>query len=614
MKLSPFFVSPASDIPALDISFYFLYTYSMATTVDDKKIIYSMSRVSRTYGTKTVLKDISISYYYGAKIGVIGANGSGKSSLFKILAGVDTEFTGETAVSPGYSIGYLEQEPELEAGKTVKEIVSEGVKEVTDLLAEFDRINEAFGDPDADIEKLCDQQATVQEKLDTMDAWNLDSRLELAMDALRCPPPDQCVDVLSGGERRRVALCRLLLQKPDILLLDEPTNHLDAETVAWLERHLQQYEGTIIAITHDRYFLDNVAGWILELDRGEGIPFKGNYSSWLEQKEKRLAQEEKGESERRKALARELEWIHMSAKGRQAKHKEHITKYEQLLAQDGKGQIKDTKISIPAGPRLGGVVIEATDLKKGFGDRLLFDNLTFNVPAGAVVGIVGPNGAGKTTLFKLIADAAGQTVERLDGTPGGEKPDGGAIRVGETVKLVYVDQMRSLLNPDKTVWEQLSDGLDIIKLGAVDEKGRPVNGAIREVNSRAYCSWFNFAGADQQKKVGVLSGGERNRLNLAMMLKQGANVLLLDEPTNDLDVATIRALEDAIEEFAGCALIVSHDRWFLDRVCTHILAFENNSQVMWFEGNWSDYAEWRRKQLGADADRPHKTVYRKMER
>lgn len=587
---------------------------AMATTVDDKKIIYSMSRVSRTYGTKTVLKDISISYYYGAKIGVIGANGSGKSSLFKILAGVDTEFTGETAVSPGYSIGYLEQEPELEAGKTVKEIVSEGVQEVTDLLAEFDRINEAFGDPDADIEKLCDQQAAVQERLDALDAWNLDSRLELAMDALRCPPPDQCVDVLSGGERRRVALCRLLLQKPDILLLDEPTNHLDAETVAWLERHLQQYEGTIIAITHDRYFLDNVAGWILELDRGEGIPFKGNYSSWLEQKERRLAQEEKGESERRKALARELEWIHMSAKGRQAKHKEHITKYEQLLAQDGKAKIKDTRISIPAGPRLGGVVIEAEELKKGFGDRLLFDKLTFTVPAGAVVGIVGPNGAGKTTLFKLIADAAGQTVERLDGTPGGEKPDGGSIRVGETVKLVYVDQMRSLLDPDKTVWEQLSDGLDIIKLGAVDEKGRPLNGAIREVNSRAYCSWFNFAGADQQKKVGALSGGERNRLNLAMMLKQGANVLLLDEPTNDLDVATIRALEDAIEDFAGCALIVSHDRWFLDRICTHILAFENNSQVMWFEGNWSDYAEWRRKQLGADADRPHKTVYRKMER
>ena len=588
----------------------------MAKTVDDKKIIYSMDRVSRSYGTKTVLKDISISYYYGAKIGVIGANGSGKSSLFKILAGVDTEFVGETAISPGYTIGYLEQEPELEAGKTVKDIVSEGVKDITDMLAEFDRINEAFGEPDADIDKLCLQQAEIQEKLDAADAWNLDSRLELAMDALRCPPPpgDQVVDVLSGGERRRVALCRLLLQKPDILLLDEPTNHLDAETVAWLERHLQQYEGTIIAITHDRYFLDNVAGWILELDRGEGIPFKGNYSSWLEQKERRLAQEEKGESERRKALAKELEWIHMSAKGRQAKHKEHITKYEQLLAQSGKGQIKDTKITIPAGPRLGSVVIEADNLKKGFGDRLLFDKLSFKVPAGAVVGIVGPNGAGKTTLFKLIADAAGQTVERLDGTAGGEKPDGGSIKVGETVKLVYVDQMRSLLEDNKTVWEQLSDGLDIIKLGAVDEKGRPLNGVLREVNSRAYCSWFNFSGADQQKKVGVLSGGERNRLNLAMMLKQGGNVLLLDEPTNDLDVTTIRALEEAIEDFAGCVLVVSHDRWFLDRICTHILAFENNSEVMWFEGNWSDYAEWRRKQLGAEADRPHKTIYRKMER
>ncbi len=598
----------------LYISVLFYILADMATTTDDKKIIYSMDRVSRAYGTKTVLKDISISYYYGAKIGVIGANGSGKSSLFKILAGVDTDFTGETAVSPGYSIGYLEQEPELESGKTVREIVEEGVKDVIDLLAEFDAINEAFGESDADIEKLCEKQAAVQEKLDAMDAWNLDSRLELAMDALRCPPADQKTDVLSGGERRRVALCRLLLRKPDILLLDEPTNHLDAETVAWLERHLQQYEGTVIAITHDRYFLDNVAGWILELDRGEGFPFKGNYSSWLEQKEKRLAQEEKGESERRKALERELEWIHMSAKGRQAKHKEHITKYEQLLAQDGKAQVKDTKISIPAGPRLGGVVIEARDLTKGFGDRLLFEKLNFTVPAGAVVGIVGPNGAGKTTLFKLIADAAGQTVERLDGTAGGEKPDAGSIRVGETVKLVYVDQMRSLLDPNKTVWEQLSDGLDIIKLGAVDEKGRPVNGAIREVNSRAYCSWFNFAGADQQKKVGVLSGGERNRLNLAMMLKQGANVLLLDEPTNDLDVTTIRALEEAIEDFAGCALIVSHDRWFLDRTCTHILAFENNSEVMWFEGNWSDYAEWRRKQFGADADRPHKTVYRKMER
>lgn len=573
-----------------------------------------MDRVSRSYGTKTVLKDISISYYYGAKIGVIGANGSGKSSLFKILAGVDTEFTGETSISPGYSIGYLEQEPYLEPGKTVKEIVSEGVAEITKLLQEFDEVNEAFGDPDADFDKLCTRQAEIQEKLDATDAWNLDSRLELAMDALRCPPPEQVVDVLSGGERRRVALCRLLLQKPDILLLDEPTNHLDAETVAWLERHLQQYEGTIIAITHDRYFLDNVAGWILELDRGEGIPFKGNYSSWLDQKEKRLAQEEKHESERQKALKRELEWIHMGVKGRQAKHKEHITKYEQLLAQDGKGQIKDTRITIPAGPRLGGVVIEAQQLTKGYGDKLLFENLDFTIPPGAVVGIVGPNGAGKTTLFKLIADAAGQTVERLDGKSGGEKPDSGSIKVGSTVKLTYVDQMRGLLDDNKTVWEQLSDGLDIIKLGAVDEKGRPINGALREVNSRAYCSWFNFSGPDQQKKVGVLSGGERNRLNLGMMLKQAANVLLLDEPTNDLDVATIRALEDAIEEFAGCVLVVSHDRWFLDRICTHILAFENNSEVKWFEGNWSDYAEWKRKQLGAEADRPHKTIYRKMER
>ena len=472
----------------------------MATTTDDKKIIYSMDRVSRSYGTKTVLKDISISYYYGAKIGVIGANGSGKSSLFKILAGVDTEFTGETSISPGYSIGYLEQEPYLEPGKTVKEIVSEGVAEITALLQEFDEVNEAFGDPDADFDKLCTRQAEIQEKLDATDAWNLDSRLELAMDALRCPPPEQVVDVLSGGERRRVALCRLLLQKPDILLLDEPTNHLDAETVAWLERHLQQYEGTIIAITHDRYFLDNVAGWILELDRGEGIPFKGNYSSWLEQKERRLAQEEKHESDRQKALKRELEWINMGVKGRQAKHKEHITKYEQLLAQDGKGQIKDTKITIPAGPRLGGVVVEAQQLTKGYGDKLLFENLDFTIPPGAVVGIVGPNGAGKTTLFKLIADAAGQTVERLDGKSGGEKPDSGSIKVGSTVKLTYVDQMRGLLDDNKTVWEQLSDGLDIIKLGAVDEKGRAINGAIREVNSRAYCSWFNFSGPDQQKK------------------------------------------------------------------------------------------------------------------
>lgn len=585
----------------------------MAKTVDDKKIIYSMDRVSRSYGTKTVLKDISISYYYGAKIGVIGANGSGKSSLFKILAGVDTEFTGETSVSPGYTIGYLPQEPVLDDNKTVKEIVEEGVKEVTDLLAEFDAINEAFGESDADINKLCEKQAAVQEKLDALDAWNLDSRLELAMDALRCPPSDMKIGVLSGGEKRRVALCRLLLQKPDILLLDEPTNHLDAETVAWLERHLQQYEGTVIAVTHDRYFLDNVAGWILELDRGEGYPYKGNYSGWLEQKQARLALEEKGENERKKALTRELEWIRMSPKGRQAKHKEHIAKYEQLLAAENKTPVKDSVISIPAGPRLGNVVIEAQNLTKSFGDKLLFENVNFTVPPGAVVGIVGPNGAGKTTLFKMIVEAAGGSPSGSN-SQNGEKPDSGTIRIGETVKIAYADQMRSGLDPNKTVWEQLSGGLDTIKLGAVDKDGRAVNGALREVNSRAYCSWFNFSGADQQKKVGVLSGGERNRLNLGMMIKTAANVLLLDEPTNDLDVATMRALEEAIERFAGCALIISHDRWFLDRICTHILAFENNSTVRWFEGTWSDYAEQRRKELGADADRPHKTIYRKMER
>lgn len=586
----------------------------MAKTVDDKKIIYSMDRVSRSYGTKTVLKDISISYYYGAKIGVIGANGSGKSSLFKILARVDTEFTGETSVSPGYTIGYLPQEPVLDDNKTVKEIVEEGVKEVTDLLAEFDAINEAFGESDADIDKLCEKQAAVQEKLDALDAWNLDSRLELAMDALRCPPSDMKIGVLSGGEKRRVALCRLLLQKPDILLLDEPTNHLDAETVAWLERHLQQYEGTVIAVTHDPYFLDNVAGWILELDRGEGYPYKGNYSGWLEQKQARLALEEKGENERKKALARELEWIRMSPKGRQAKHKEHIAKYEQLLAAEHKTPVKDSVISIPAGPRLGNVVIEAQNLTKSFGDKLLFENVNFTVPPGAVVGIVGPNGAGKTTLFKMIVEAAGCGSPSGSNSNNGEKPDSGTIRIGETVKIAYADQMRSGLDPNKTVWEQLSGGLDIIKLGAVDKDGRAVNGALREVNSRAYCSWFNFSGADQQKTVGVLSGGERNRLNLGMMIKTAANVLLLDEPTNDLDVATMRALEEAIERFAGCALIISHDRWFLDRICTHILAFENNSTVRWFQGTWSDYAEQRRKELGADADRPHKTIYRKMER
>ena len=586
----------------------------MAKTFDDKKIIYTMSDVSRAYGTKVVLKNISISYFYGAKIGVIGPNGSGKSSLFKILAGIDNDFTGETTLAPGYTIGYLEQEPQLEAGKTVKEVVSEGVKEITDLLAEFDRINEAFGDPDADIDKLCARQGEVQEKLDALDAWNLDNNLELAMDALRCPPGDQIVDVLSGGERRRVALCRLLLQKPDILLLDEPTNHLDAETVAWLEKHLHDYPGTVIAITHDRYFLDDVAGWILELDRGEGYPFKGNYSSWLEQKNQRPALEAKNESQRQKEIQRELEWIHMSAKGRQAKHKEHITRYNDLMAQGTKVQLKDTQISIPAGPRLGNQVIDVENLTKAFGDKLLFDNLTFHIPAGAIVGIVGPNGAGKTTLFKLIADAAGQTVERADGQPGGEKPDSGSIKVGSTVKLVYIDQLRSGLDENKTVYETLSGGADLIKLGAVDEKGRALEGGVREVNAHAYCGWFNFAGADQNKKVGVLSGGEKNRLNLGMMLKEAGNVLMLDEPTNDLDVQTVRALEEALEDFAGCALVVSHDRWFLDRICTHILAFENNSEVRFFEGNWSDYAEWKKEQFGEEAGVPKRTVYRKMTR
>lgn len=586
----------------------------MAKTFDDKKIIYTMDRVSRAYGTKVVLKDVSISYYYGAKIGVVGANGSGKSSLFKILAGRDTDFTGETSIAPGYTIGYLEQEPELEAGKTVIEIVKEGVKPITDLLAEFDAVNEAFGDPDADFDKLCARQAEIQEKLDAADAWNLDANLELAMEALRCPPQDQVVDVLSGGERRRVALCRLLLQKPDILLLDEPTNHLDAETVAWLEKHLHDYPGTIIAVTHDRYFLDNVAEWILELDRGEGYPFKGNYSSWLEQKNARLAQEAKGETQRQKDIARELEWIHMGAKGRQAKHKEHITRYNELMAQGGKVQLKDTQISIPAGPRLGGQVIDIEGLTKSFGDKLLFENLDVHNPAGAIVGIVGPNGAGKTTLFKMIVEAASKTEANkgLGGT--GELPDAGTIKIGQTVKLVYVDQLRSNLDENKTVYETLSGGSDLIKLGAVDEKGRPLEGGVREVNAHAYCGWFNFGSADQNKKVAVLSGGERNRLNLGLMLQESGNVLLFDEPTNDLDVQTVRALEDALEDFAGCAMVVSHDRWFLDRICTHILAFENNSTVRFYEGNWSEYAEWKMKEFGEDVGVPKRTVYRKLTR
>lgn len=561
----------------------------MASTTDDKKIIYSMYRVSRKHGPRQVLKDISLSYFYGAKIGVIGLNGSGKSSLLRIMAGVDKEFLGEVSCAPGYTIGFLEQEPWLEPGKTVREIVSEGVHETVDALAEFDRVNEAFGDPDADFDKLAAKQAALQEKLDALNAWDLDSRLDYAMEALRCPPADQLVDHISGGERRRVALCRLLLRKPDILLLDEPTNHLDAETVAWLERHLREYPGTVIAVTHDRYFLDNVAGWILELDRGEGIPWKGNYSSWLDQKRRRLELEEKGESERARTLARELEWIGMSAKGRHAKSKARIDRYEKLLADQGKEKIRESKIVIPPGPRLGKVVIKAEKLAKSFGDRLLFENLDFEVPPGAVVGVVGPNGAGKTTLLNLIT---GKAV-----------PDSGSVSLGETVKLAYADQSRASLDDGKTVWEQLSDGQDIIVLGGK-----------REVNSRAYCSWFNFSGSDQQKKVGILSGGERNRLNLAMMVKEGANVLLLDEPTNDLDVNTLRALEEALDDFAGAAIVVSHDRWFLDRVCTHILAFEGDSEVIWYDGNWSEFAEWRRTSLGVEADRPHRIVYRKLER
>ena len=558
-------------------------------TTDDKKIIYSMYQLSKRYGTKQVLKDISLSYFYGAKIGVIGLNGSGKSTLLRIMAGLDTEFSGEVACAPGYRIGYLPQEPHLEPGKTVRDLVAEGVKDIMDLHAEFERVNEAFGEPDADFDALATQQAEIQEKMDALDAWDIEAKLEFSMDVLRCPPADQIVDTLSGGERRRVALCRLLLQKPDILLLDEPTNHLDAETIAWLEQYLRSYPGTVIAVTHDRYFLENVAGWILELDRGEGIPWKGNYSSWLEQKRQRLQQEEKGESMRARTLSRELEWIGMSPKGRHAKSKARIERYERLLTEDTKEKIRDARLVIPPGPRLGDVVIEAKKLFKAFGDTELFEDLSFSVPPGAIVGIIGPNGAGKTTLLNMIA--------------GKEKPDAGTLRLGDTVKLAYADQMRARLDPDKTVWETLSDGHDLISLG-----GRT------EVNSRAYCAWFNFTGADQQKKVGILSGGERNRLNLALMIKEGANVLLLDEPTNDLDVNTLRALEEALDDFAGAAMVVSHDRWFLDRVCTHILAFEGDSEVVWYDGNWSEFAEWRRQRLGIEADRPHRIVYRKLER
>ena len=559
-------------------------------SVEPNKIIYSMIRVAKFYDKKPILKDISLSYFYGAKIGVLGMNGSGKSSLLRILAGVDKEFNGETHISPGLTVGYLEQEPLLDEGRTVIEIVREGAQEAVDLLAEFEEINNKFAEPmdDDAMDKLIARQGVVQEKLDTLDAWDLDARLDMAMDALRCPPGETPVNVLSGGEKRRVALCRLLLKKPDILLLDEPTNHLDAETVSWLEQHLQRYEGTVIAVTHDRYFLDNVAGWILELDRGQGIPWKGNYSSWLEQKEKRLANEEKEESKRRKTLQHELEWIRMSPKGRHAKSKARISAYEDLLSKEAEKRTQDLEIYIPPGPRLGKIVIEAEGISKSFGDRLLFENLTFSLPPGGIVGVIGPNGAGKTTLFKMIS--------------GQDQPDSGTIRLGEAVKLAYVDQSRDVLDPEQTIWQAISEGQETITMGD------------REVNSRAYVGRFNFSGTDQQKKVGLLSGGQRNRVHLARMLKEGANVILLDEPTNDLDVSALRALEEALENFGGCAVVISHDRWFLDRIATHILAFEGDSQVVWFDGNYSEYEADRKARLGDAADQPHRIKYRHLTR
>ena len=554
------------------------------------KVIYSMIGVSKIYEKKPVLKDIYLSYFYGAKIGVIGLNGSGKSSLLKILSGVDTDYLGKTILSAGYTVGYLEQEPRLDENKTVRQIVEQGVQSTMDLIHEYNKINEKFAEPMSDDEmtKLCDRQGAVQEKLDALDAWDIDSRLEMAMDDLRCPPGDTSVKVLSGGERRRVALCRLLLQKPDILLLDEPTNHLDAESVAWLEHHLQKYEGTIIAVTHDRYFLDNVAGWILELDRGQGIPWQGNYSSWLTQKQNRLKTEEKVEGERIKTLERELEWIRMSPKGRHAKSKARINAYEEMLGQNQEKESKTHEIFIAPGPRLGDLVIEAQNVNKAYGDNLLVEGMTFMLPPGGIVGIIGPNGAGKTTLFRMITSQ--------------ETLDSGTIRIGDTVKLAYIDQSRDALDPNKTIWEMISDGQDIIPIGN------------RSINSRAYVSRFNFSGTDQQKKVGTLSGGERNRVHLARMLKEGANVLLLDEPTNDLDVNTLRALEDALENFAGCVVVISHDRWFLDRICTHILAFEGESKPLWFDGNYSEYEEDRKRRLGAAASQPHRIKYRQLTR
>lgn len=547
-----------------------------------------MVGVSKIYKpNRQVLKNIYLSFFYGAKIGVLGLNGAGKSTLLRIIAGLDTDYIGQISAQKGVTFGYLSQEPELDPTKTVKQIVEEGVQETVNLLKAFEDINAQFAEPDADFDALIEKQGKLQEKIDALDAWDLDSKLEMAMDALRCPEGDTAVSVLSGGERRRVALCRLLLQKPDVLLLDEPTNHLDAESVDWLEQHLARYEGTVIAVTHDRYFLDNVAGWILELDRGEGIPFEGNYSSWLEQKQARLAVEEKQESKRQRTLARELEWVRQNPKGRQSKSKARVSAYEELLSDQNEKRREDLEIYIPPGPRLGGKVIVAENVSKGFGDRLLYDNLNFALPPGGIVGIIGPNGAGKTTLFRMIT--------------GLEQPNSGSFTVGSTVKLGYIDQNRPL-DPSKTIWEEISEGNEIIQLGQ------------REVNSRAYVARFNFSGSDQQKKVTELSGGERNRVHLAKMLKEQANVLLLDEPTNDLDVNTLRALEDALLEFAGCAVIISHDRWFLDRIATHILAFEGNSEVIWYEGNYQEYMEYRRKKLGITDDQPKRIQYKPMTR
>jgi energy-dependent translational throttle protein EttA len=560
----------------------------MAT--NDKQVIFSLIGVGRVHPPKKqVLKDIYLSFYYGAKIGVIGLNGSGKSTLLRIIAGLDKDYIGEITMSKGYTVGLLEQEPQLDKNKTVKEIVEEGRAEVVSLLHEYEAVSNKLGEniSSEEMEKLLEKQSQLQEKIEAANGWELENELEVAMDALRCPPPDSKIDVLSGGERRRVALCRLLIQEPDILLLDEPTNHLDAESVGWLEQHLQQYKGTVIAVTHDRYFLDNAAVWILELDRGQGIPFQGNYTSWLEQKQARLEKEEKSESKRRKTLERELEWIRMSPKGRHAKGKARVTRYEELLGEQQDKQSEELEIYVPPGPRLGELVVEAKGLAKAFGDNVLFEDVEFNLPRGGIVGVIGPNGAGKTTLFRMIV--------------GKEKPDQGTLRIGETVKLGYVDQDRTL-DPNKTVWEVISGGQDTLKLGKI------------EVNSRAYCGRFNFGGTEQQKKVKDLSGGERNRVHLARMLKEGSNLLILDEPTNDLDVNTLRALEEGLERFGGCAVVSSHDRWFLDRIATHILAFEGDSRVAWFDGNYSEYEADRKKRLGKDAEQPHRIRYRKMTR